>query len=74
MRREIIYIIKNQNTDKEKVQFVLNEVSKAGGITYANEKMNQYKNEALAILHEFPDNEIRQALEELVLFTTDRTF
>ncbi len=74
LRREIIYIIKNQNTDKEKVQFVLNEVSKAGGITYANEKMNQYKNEALAILHEFPDNEIRQALEELVLFTTDRTF
>jgi octaprenyl-diphosphate synthase len=74
LRREIIYIIKNQNTDKEKVNFVLNEVTKAGGITYATEKMNAYKNEALAILHEFPDTEIRQALEELVLFTTDRTY
>ncbi len=49
-------------------------MNKAGGIKYATEKMNTFKDEALAILHEFPETEIRKALEELVLFTTDRTY
>ena len=73
-RREIIYIIKNQNTDKEKIQFVLDEVKKVGGIKYANIRMNDFKDEALDILHQFPESETRDALEELVTFTTERTY
>lgn len=38
IRRKIIYIIKNENTDKEKVKFVIEEVKNAGGIIYATEK------------------------------------
>ena len=36
--------------------------------------MNRYRDEALSILHEFEDNEIRKGLEELVRFTTDRKY
>jgi len=28
----------------------------------------------LAILHEFPDSPVREALEELVRYTTDRNY
>jgi octaprenyl-diphosphate synthase len=74
LRRELIYIIKNQNRDAEKVKYVISQVVSAGGIRYATERMNQYRDEALAILYEFEDNEVRKALEELVRFTTDRKF
>ena len=74
LRRELIYIIKNQNRDPEKIRYVISQVVASGGIRYANEKMNEYRDEALRILYEFEDNEVRKALEELVRFTTDRRY
>ena len=73
-RRELIYIIKNQNRDPEKVRYVITQVVDAGGIRYATEKMYEYRDAALAILHEFEDGEVRRAMEELVRFTTDRKY
>jgi len=73
-RRDLIYIIKNHNKDHQKVQYVIRKVTEAGGIDYATGKMNAYRDEALAILHEFTDNEVRKGLEELVRYTTDRKY
>lgn len=73
-RREIIYIIKNKNRDKEKVNWVISKVNEAGGIAYATQKMNEYKKEALDILAGFPDNPARKGLEDLVVFVTDRKY
>ena len=73
-RKEIIYIVKNQNRDRKKVDWVIEQVKQAGGIDYAIQKMNEYKAGALEILHSFPDTPIRQGLEELVLFVTDRKY
>jgi octaprenyl-diphosphate synthase len=73
-RSKMIYIIKNENKKKEKVQFVINKVIEAGGITYAEEKMNFYKLEAMNILKEFPESEIRTGMEELVGYVTDRKY
>lgn len=73
-KRECIYIIKNQNRNKEKVQFLLEKVKAAGGIAYAEQKMFQYRDEALTILHEFPASPVRNGLEELVRYTTDRVY
>ncbi len=67
-RREIIYIVKNKNQDKEKVNWVINKVKETGGIAYAMAKMNEYKKEALDILYQFPDNRARKGLEDLVLY------
>lgn len=74
LRHKIIYIVKNENADKEKIQFVIDAVNKYGGIEYANKKMIAYRDEALSILYEFEPGEVRDALEELVRFTTDRNF
>ncbi|UEG48582.1 polyprenyl synthetase family protein [Ferruginibacter lapsinanis] len=73
-KREIIYILKNENTNPEKINAVIDTVVKAGGIQYATEKMYLYRDEALAILDEFPAKEVRKALEDLVRYTTDRKY
>jgi len=74
LRKKLIYIVKNENTDREKVQLVIDEVKKAGGIEYATKKMFAFRDEALQILHTFEDSEARNALEELVRYTTDRNY
>ncbi len=74
LKKRLIYIIKNENNKKESVRYVINEVQKAGGIDYATQKMFTYRDEALAVLHQFPDTEVRQGLEELVRYTTDRNY
>jgi len=73
-RRRIIYIIKNENTNAKKVKEVIAAVVAAGGISYATEKMNEYRDAALAILHTFAPGETRDALEQLVRYTTDRKY
>lgn len=73
-KRKLIYIIKNENKEPKKVRMVIDTVVRTGGIAYAAEKMNGYRDEALAILYEFPDCEVRKALEELVRYTTDRKY
>jgi octaprenyl-diphosphate synthase len=73
-RSEIIYIIKNENTRKKKVQHIIDVVTASGGIDYSIDKMNTYKTEALDILNSFPDNEIRKGLQDLVNFVTDRKY
>ena len=73
-RREIIYVIKNENTSKARRNFVLDIVSKSGGIEYTVGKMNEYKKEALDILHSFPPSDIRTGFEDLVNFVTDRKY
>ena len=74
LRRDLIYSVKNKNKDKEAVKQVIDTVVRSGGINYASEKMFQYRDKAIAILNEFPENDERRALEELVRFTTDRKF
>jgi octaprenyl-diphosphate synthase len=73
-RRKIIYIVKNKNNDQKKVKWVIGKVEEAGGIDYAIDKMNDYKKEALDILHQFSENAVRQGLEDLVLYVTDRKY
>ena len=39
-----------------------------------NKKMIEYRDEALAIIDEFPASEVGDALKDLVRYTTDRKF
>lgn len=73
-KRELIYIIKNENRNPKKVQHVIDTVISTGGIEYAEEKMFAYRDEALNILKSFSESAERNALEELVRFTTDRKY
>lgn len=73
-RKRIIYIVKNENTQANKVKYIIEQVEAFGGIEYATKKMFAYRDEALDVLHKFPNSEVRDALEELVRYTTDRVY
>lgn len=73
-KKELIYLIKNRNKDKAAVSSVLEEVISAGGISYAEEKMYQYRDGALNVLSSLPENEYREGLAQLVRFTTERKY
>jgi octaprenyl-diphosphate synthase len=73
LKRKIVRIIKN-GKDENAIKFVVEEVIKAGGIEYAHLMMHKYRDEAIAVLNSFPPSDTRKALEELVRYTTDRTY
>ena len=74
VRKKIIYIVKNNNTNKEKVKWVIDTVVNTGGIKYAEIKMNAYRDEALDILNQFAPSKVSDALAALVRYTTDRKY
>jgi len=73
-KKRLIYSIKNNNKDPQKVKEIIEVVSKSGGIEYAQQKMLDYRDEALGILNSFDETPVRKALEELVRYTTDRKY
>lgn len=73
-RKQLIYSIKNNNKDPQKVKEIIDVVSKSGGIEYTQQKMITYRDEALVILNSFEASPVRKALEDLVRFTTDRKY
>lgn len=72
VKRKLIYIIKNQNTNTKKVKEVVDYVHQSGGIEYAQKEMHRYKDEALEILNRFPNNESQTSLHQLVDFVIAR--
>lgn len=74
VKRRITYIVKNNSTDREKVNEVISYVQQSGGIEYAREKMQQYKREALETLATFPESEATNAMRELVDYVIDRKY
>lgn len=71
-RRRIINIVKRHNTNKEKVAKVIQLVHEKGGISYSEQVMNRYLDEAKAILNEFPDSPSKTSMWELVEFSVKR--
>lgn len=71
-KRKLIYIVKNESTNKEKVRYVIDAVKKNGGIEYATGKMMEYKNQALALLDKYPDSLEKNAMVELVNYVIER--
>ncbi len=71
-RRRFINIIKNKNEDLLKVKEVVSFIHESGGMKYATEKMNLYRDEAIAILNSFTKTASLNSLIDLVYFTTDR--
>lgn len=73
-KRKIIRLVKKGGDDPEKVRQVIDFVKQSGGIEYAEQTMLRYRQEALNLLFEFPESEARIALEQLLIFTTNRKY
>ena len=71
-KRKMINIVKHYNTNHKKVDWLIEMVVQSGGIQYATEKMLEFMNSAIDLLHKFPDNEARNSLEQLIEFTIER--
>lgn len=71
-KRRIINLVKHHNEESDKVSEIINFVRKSGGMDYATQQMENYKQEAFNILRDLPANSSRQGLEQLVRFTTER--
>ncbi|MDP3462151.1 MAG: polyprenyl synthetase family protein [Bacteroidales bacterium] len=71
-RRKIINIVKNHNQSPEKVAQVMAMVRESGGIEYATNLMESFRNKSIDILSDFPDNESVEALKQLVDYTISR--
>jgi octaprenyl-diphosphate synthase len=72
-KRKIIHIVKNHNTNHEMVQYIIARVHDSGGIDYSRKKMEEYHQQALAILSEFTESEAKTSLIKLVDYTIERS-
>ena len=68
-KQKIMHLIKKKNNDPETLKFIRDAVYKSGGMDYCRSRMDEYKNKAIDLLHEFPENDARQALEQIIEFT-----
>ena len=68
----LIQSIKRYNRDKKRVKQVIEKVKAAGGLAYAEEKMKEFRQKALALLVEFPHDPYRDALEQMVNYVISR--
>jgi octaprenyl-diphosphate synthase len=72
VRKELIYIIKNQNENSKSVERAVTLVKENGGIDYSHQQMFSYATKALNIIRDFPENEAKKSLELLVDYTMNR--
>jgi octaprenyl-diphosphate synthase len=72
IKRELIDIVKNKNEEPKSIKRAIELVVASGGIQYAQQKMEEIKNQALDILAEIPESEAKKALVGLVEYTVQR--
>jgi octaprenyl-diphosphate synthase len=72
IRKELLYIMKNEYDVSAKIKRVIQLVIEYGGIQYATQKMQSIAHQALEILDDFPDNDAKNALIGLVHYTMNR--
>ena len=71
-KRRIINIIKNHNEESEEVMKVIKFVIEKGGLEYAIKVMKEYRDKAISVLHQLPENESRRSLERLLIYAIER--
>jgi octaprenyl-diphosphate synthase len=71
-RRRILRLVKRKNKNAKVVQELIRLVIERGGLEYAEQRMNEFKNKAIEALKEFPENEARESLIELMEYIATR--
>lgn len=71
-KKWMINSVKNHNKDKKRVKEVIAFVKNKGGLTYAEKRMGEYREEALQILATYPASEYKAALSLMVNYVIER--
>ena len=64
--------IKNHNKDKKRVKEVIQFVKDKNGLTYAEQKMAKFQQEALALIQNFPNSTYKDSLTLMVNYVIER--
>lgn len=71
-KRKYLSLIKNHHNNPERMKQVVNFVKEKGGIEYSTGKMYYYKQQAISILQNYPESEIKTAMLQLAEYITER--
>ncbi|MCU0419736.1 MAG: polyprenyl synthetase family protein [Cyclobacteriaceae bacterium] len=71
-KQRVLAAVRGAEKKPKNVKAVIDFVRQAGGIAYAQQRMQQFHQQALTILHQFPPSQYRHSLEQLVAFTIER--
>ena len=71
-KRFIINTIKNDSKNSKKIEQIISLVKETKGLEFAENKMNDYYNEALGFLYKIKDSEAKKSLIELVKYVVKR--
>ena len=71
-KKWVINSVKNHNKDKKRVKEVIAFVKQKGGLTYAEQKMAQFREEALLLLACYPSSPYKDALVLMVNYVIER--
>lgn len=73
-KKWLINTVKNHNKNKKRVNQLVDHVKEVGGLAYASEVMYRYRDEALELLHAYPQSPSRDSLEQLINYTVEREY
>jgi octaprenyl-diphosphate synthase len=68
----LINSIKNHNKDKKRVKEVIEFVKNNNGLSYAEQKMMEFQQEAIQLLQKFPDSDYKASLLLMVNYVIER--
>ena len=68
----IINSVKNHNKDKKRVKEVIEFVKKSNGLSYAEQKMVEFQDQALELLQDFEETPFKQSLILMVNYVIER--
>lgn len=71
-KRWLINSVKNHNKDKKRVKEVIQFVKDAGGLSYAENKMKSFQQEAFDLIQHYPDSPYKSSLELMMTYVIDR--
>ena len=71
-KKWLINSVKKHNKNKKRVKEVIAFVKEKGGLEYAQEKMHEFKNQALEVLKSYPESVYRDSLELMVNYVVER--
>ena len=72
-KKWLINTIKNHNKDKKRVREAIKRIKEAGGLRFAEEKMEFFRSRAMGILKTFSKNNYRDSLELMVNYVIERS-
>jgi len=70
--KNIKKLVNKSNKSSKNIEEIINFVIKKGGLIYTENKMNEYKNKAVSVLDDFPDNDAKTALIKLLDYIVER--